>query len=143
MSSSYFVVNIVTSVDKLFCNTTDNGLDYLFPAGEHLGGIHSCPSSTAEMRENVDRVLQYMAANRIRMHHTNAKGTWRIDEQVWLLDLIMDQLLFIPVRFSLHTSIQLFGIISGGMTDREILHLAYRLFIMNWNKAIINGISYS
>lgn len=81
MSSSYFVVNIVTSVDKLFCNTTDNGLDYLFPAGEHLGGIHSCPSSTAEMRENVDRVLQYMAANRIRMHHTNAKGTWRIYEQ--------------------------------------------------------------
>lgn len=42
-------------------------------SGEHLGGIHSCPSSTAEMRENVDRVLQYMAANRIRMHHTNAK----------------------------------------------------------------------
>nr|XP_022323378.1 dixin-like isoform X1 [Crassostrea virginica] len=42
-------------------------------AGEHLTGIHSCPSTTAEMRENVDLVLQYMAANRIRMHHTNAK----------------------------------------------------------------------
>ncbi|XP_061183950.1 dixin-like isoform X2 [Saccostrea echinata] len=42
-------------------------------SGEHLNGIHNCPSTTAEMRENVDRVLQYMAENRIRMHHTNAK----------------------------------------------------------------------
>lgn len=66
-----------------------------------------------------------------------------MNKNIWLLDLITDQLLFIPVRFFLHTSIQLFGIISGGMTDREILHLAYRLFIMNWNKAIINGIPYS
>lgn len=66
-----------------------------------------------------------------------------MNKNIWLLDSITDQLLFIPVRFSLHTSIQLFSIISGGMTDREILHLVYRLFIMNWNKAIINGISYS
>lgn len=66
-----------------------------------------------------------------------------MNKNIWLLDSITDQLLFIPVRFFLHTSIQLFGIISGGMTDREILHLVYRLFIMNWNKAIINGISYS
>lgn len=66
-----------------------------------------------------------------------------MNKNIWLLDSITDQLLFIPVRFFLHTSIQLFGIISAGMTDREILHLVYRLFIMNWNKAIINGISYS
>lgn len=122
MSLSFFVVNIITSVDKLFCNTctTDNGLDYLFPAGEHLGGIHSCPSSTAEMRENVDRVLQYMAANRIRMHHTNAKGTKRIMyKNISLLDMITDQYLSFQVRFSLHTYIQLFDIISGGMTGMK------------------------
>lgn len=66
-----------------------------------------------------------------------------MNKNVWLLDSITDQYLPISVKFSLRTSIQLFGIISGGMTDREILHLVYRLFIMNWNKAIINGIPYS
>ncbi|XP_056010361.1 dixin-like isoform X25 [Ostrea edulis] len=42
-------------------------------SGEHLSGIHYCPSTSAEMKENVDKVLQYMAANHIRMHHTNSK----------------------------------------------------------------------
>lgn len=57
MSSFYFLVNVVISVDKFFCNIIDNGLDYLFLAGEYLGGIYSCSFFIVEMRENVDRVL--------------------------------------------------------------------------------------
>ncbi|KAK3107000.1 hypothetical protein FSP39_004689 [Pinctada imbricata] len=42
-------------------------------SGERLTGVHSCPSSYTEMRENIERILQYMAANKIRMHHTTAR----------------------------------------------------------------------
>lgn len=57
MSLFYFLVNVVISVDKFFCNIIDNGLDYLFLVGEYLGGIYSCLFFIVEMRENVDRVL--------------------------------------------------------------------------------------
>ncbi|KAM9299251.1 dixin isoform 2-T2 [Gastrophryne carolinensis] len=42
-------------------------------AGEKLGGIHQQPNGTQEMRENVDKVLQFMASKKIRMHQTSAK----------------------------------------------------------------------
>lgn len=41
--------------------------------GEKLSGVHTCPSTYGEMRENVERIIQYMTSNRIRMHHTNPK----------------------------------------------------------------------
>ncbi|MBN3310340.1 DIXC1 protein, partial [Amia calva] len=42
-------------------------------AGEFLEGIHSTPSDAQEMRENVEKVLQFVASKRIRMHQTSAK----------------------------------------------------------------------
>ncbi|XP_018421644.1 PREDICTED: dixin [Nanorana parkeri] len=42
-------------------------------AGEKLDGIHWQPSSTQEMKANVDKVLQFMASKKIRMHQTTAK----------------------------------------------------------------------
>ena len=42
--------------------------------GEHMSGVHLCPSTYGEMRENIERILHYMTTNRIRMHHTNPKG---------------------------------------------------------------------
>ncbi|XP_077985605.1 dixin-like isoform X2 [Glandiceps talaboti] len=42
-------------------------------SGETLARVDFNPQTTASMRENVDRVLQFMAAKRIRMHHTSAK----------------------------------------------------------------------
>jgi hypothetical protein len=42
--------------------------------GEQLSGVHPCPSSNTEMRENIERIIHYMTSNRIRMHHTNPKG---------------------------------------------------------------------
>ncbi|CAG2195428.1 Dixin [Mytilus edulis] len=41
--------------------------------GEHMSGVHLCPSTYGEMRENIERILHYMTTNRIRMHHTNPK----------------------------------------------------------------------
>ncbi|XP_074415693.1 dixin isoform X7 [Zonotrichia albicollis] len=42
-------------------------------AGEKLSGIEPKPSSQQEMRENVERVLQFVASRKIRMHQTSAK----------------------------------------------------------------------
>ncbi|XP_070548720.1 dixin-like isoform X2 [Ptychodera flava] len=42
-------------------------------SGETLQRVDFNPQTTAAMRENIDRVLQFMAAKRIRMHHTSAK----------------------------------------------------------------------
>ncbi|XP_053307673.1 dixin isoform X2 [Spea bombifrons] len=42
-------------------------------AGEKLDGIHQQPSSTQEMRENVEKVLQFVSSKKIRMHQTSAK----------------------------------------------------------------------
>jgi len=39
-----------------------------------LNGIHVNPSSHQEMRENVEKVLQFVASKKIRMHQTSAKG---------------------------------------------------------------------
>ncbi|XP_072165795.1 dixin-like isoform X3 [Diadema setosum] len=42
-------------------------------SGETLSRVDYSPSTTTVMRENVERVLQFMASKRIRMHHTSAK----------------------------------------------------------------------
>ncbi|KAM3922666.1 dixin isoform 4-T4 [Leptodactylus fuscus] len=42
-------------------------------AGEKLNGVHWDPSSTQEMKDNVEKVLQFVASKKIRMHQTSAK----------------------------------------------------------------------
>ncbi|XP_044134415.1 dixin isoform X1 [Bufo gargarizans] len=42
-------------------------------AGEKLNGIHWDPSGTQEMKDNVERVLQFVASKKIRMHQSSAK----------------------------------------------------------------------
>ncbi|KAJ7418422.1 Dixin [Pitangus sulphuratus] len=42
-------------------------------AGEKLSGIEANPTSQQEMRENVEKVLQFVASKKIRMHQTSAK----------------------------------------------------------------------
>ncbi|XP_038065388.1 dixin-like isoform X2 [Patiria miniata] len=42
-------------------------------SGETLARVDYNPQTTTAMRENVERVLQFMASKRIRMHHTSAK----------------------------------------------------------------------
>ncbi|KAM8795670.1 dixin isoform 2-T2 [Eudromia elegans] len=42
-------------------------------AGEKLNGVQVNPTSQQEMRENVERVLQFVASKKIRMHQTSAK----------------------------------------------------------------------
>ncbi|BFZ25452.1 hypothetical protein BsWGS_28495 [Bradybaena similaris] len=42
-------------------------------AGEVLPDIHQAPSSHAEMRGNVDKVLQFMAARKVKMHHITTR----------------------------------------------------------------------
>ncbi|WAR04660.1 DIXC1-like protein [Mya arenaria] len=42
-------------------------------AGEDIAGVHDVPSTYAEMKENVERILHFMAAKKIRMHHIMAK----------------------------------------------------------------------
>ncbi|XP_051012378.1 dixin isoform X2 [Acomys russatus] len=42
-------------------------------AGERLSGIQLSPSNQQEMKNNVERVLQFVASKRIRMHQTSAK----------------------------------------------------------------------
>ncbi len=44
-----------------------------FLAGEKIAGIEYNPESLQGMRDNLDRVLQFMAAKRIRMHHITSK----------------------------------------------------------------------
>ncbi|CAH2320294.1 dixin isoform X2 [Pelobates cultripes] len=50
-------------------------LSYLIEivAGEKLTGINEKPKCTQEMRENVEKVLQFVASKKIRMHQTSAK----------------------------------------------------------------------
>ncbi|XP_027755484.1 dixin isoform X1 [Empidonax traillii] len=42
-------------------------------AGEKLSGIEANPTSQQEMRDNVEKVLQFVASKKIRMHQTSAK----------------------------------------------------------------------
>ncbi|XP_033028278.1 dixin isoform X3 [Lacerta agilis] len=42
-------------------------------AGEKLNGVQVNPASPQEMRENVEKVLQFVASKKIRMHQTSAK----------------------------------------------------------------------
>uniref|UniRef100_A0A8C5MR78 Dixin n=1 Tax=Leptobrachium leishanense TaxID=445787 RepID=A0A8C5MR78_9ANUR len=42
-------------------------------AGEKLNGIHQNPRCAQEMRENVEKVLQFVASKKIRMHQTSAR----------------------------------------------------------------------
>uniref|UniRef100_A0A8C8SFC5 Dixin n=1 Tax=Pelusios castaneus TaxID=367368 RepID=A0A8C8SFC5_9SAUR len=42
-------------------------------AGEKLNGVQVSPTSQQEMRENVEKVLQFVASKKIRMHQTSAK----------------------------------------------------------------------
>ncbi|XP_063211534.1 dixin isoform X4 [Chroicocephalus ridibundus] len=42
-------------------------------AGEKLNGIQVNPTSQQDMRENVEKVLQFVASKKIRMHQTSAK----------------------------------------------------------------------
>ncbi|MBN3319583.1 DIXC1 protein, partial [Atractosteus spatula] len=42
-------------------------------AGELLEGVHYSPADPQEMRENVEKVLQFVASKRIRMHQTSAR----------------------------------------------------------------------
>lgn len=41
-----------------------------------MNGIQVNPTSQQEMRENVEKVLQFVASKKIRMHQTSAKGMW-------------------------------------------------------------------
>nr|XP_060643184.1 dixin isoform X6 [Anolis sagrei ordinatus] len=42
-------------------------------AGEKLSGIQVSPTNQQEMKENVEKVLQFVASKKIRMHQTSAK----------------------------------------------------------------------
>ncbi|XP_067827079.1 dixin-like isoform X2 [Heptranchias perlo] len=42
-------------------------------AGEQLGDIYFNPSSHQEMKDNVEKVLQFVASKKIRMHQTSAR----------------------------------------------------------------------
>uniref|UniRef100_A0A8D2LPY7 Dixin n=1 Tax=Varanus komodoensis TaxID=61221 RepID=A0A8D2LPY7_VARKO len=42
-------------------------------AGEQLSGVQASPTSQQEMKENVEKVLQFVASKKIRMHQTSAK----------------------------------------------------------------------
>uniref|UniRef100_A0A8C2VVU5 Dixin n=1 Tax=Chinchilla lanigera TaxID=34839 RepID=A0A8C2VVU5_CHILA len=42
-------------------------------AGEKLSGVQLSPSNQQEMRNNVEKVLQFVASKKIRMHQTSAK----------------------------------------------------------------------
>ncbi|XP_028356758.1 dixin isoform X3 [Physeter macrocephalus] len=43
-------------------------------AGEKLSGVQLSPSNQQEMKNNVEKVLQFVASKKIRMHQTSAKG---------------------------------------------------------------------
>lgn len=53
-------------------------------AGEKLNGVHVNPTSQQEMRENVEKVLQFVASKKIRMHQTSAKGmsSWQLPQTI-------------------------------------------------------------
>nr|XP_020648744.1 dixin isoform X3 [Pogona vitticeps] len=42
-------------------------------AGEKLSGVQASPASQQEMKENVEKVLQFVASKKIRMHQMSAK----------------------------------------------------------------------
>uniref|UniRef100_A0ABM5EQH6 Dixin isoform X5 n=1 Tax=Pogona vitticeps TaxID=103695 RepID=A0ABM5EQH6_9SAUR len=42
-------------------------------AGEKLSGVQASPASPQEMKENVEKVLQFVASKKIRMHQMSAK----------------------------------------------------------------------
>ncbi|PNJ76027.1 DIXDC1 isoform 8 [Pongo abelii] len=42
-------------------------------AGEKLSGVQLSPSNQQEMKNNVEKVLQFVASKKIRMHQTSAK----------------------------------------------------------------------
>ncbi|XP_059036451.1 dixin isoform X2 [Mustela lutreola] len=42
--------------------------------GEKLKGVQLAPSNQQEMKNNVEKVLQFVASKKIRMHQTSAKG---------------------------------------------------------------------
>ena len=46
---------------------------FLFAAGEKIAGIAYNPESLQGMRENLERILQFMSAKRIRMHQISSK----------------------------------------------------------------------
>ncbi|XP_052616105.1 dixin isoform X4 [Peromyscus californicus insignis] len=45
----------------------------LAQAGEKLSGVQLSPSNQQEMKDNVEKVLQFVASKKIRMHQTSAK----------------------------------------------------------------------
>lgn len=51
---------------------------FLLTAGEKLSGVQLSPSNQQEMKSNVEKVLQFVASKKIRMHQTSAKGRWLI-----------------------------------------------------------------
>ena len=46
---------------------------FVISAGEKIAGIEYGPESLQGMRDNLDRILQFMAGKRIRMHHITSK----------------------------------------------------------------------
>merc|ERR1712223_948419 len=42
-------------------------------SGEKIAGIQYAPESLQGMRENIERILQFMASKRIRMHQITSK----------------------------------------------------------------------
>ena len=51
-----------------------SGIFSLLTAGEKLSGVQTSPSNQQEMKNNVEKVLQFVASKKIRMHQTSAKG---------------------------------------------------------------------
>ena len=47
---------------------------FILTAGEKLSGVQLSPSNQQEMKNNVEKVLQFVASKKIRMHQTSAKG---------------------------------------------------------------------
>ena len=56
----------------------------LLTAGEKLSGVQLSPSNQQEMKNNVEKVLQFVASKKIRMHQTSAKG------QCFLLSVVAE-----------------------------------------------------
>ena len=48
-------------------------LIFIILAGEKIAGIQYAPESLQGMRENIERILQFMAAKRIKMHQITSK----------------------------------------------------------------------
>ncbi|KAG8141618.1 hypothetical protein E2320_007213 [Naja naja] len=48
-------------------------------AGEKLLGVEESPTNQQAMKENVEKVLQFVASKKIRMHQTSAKGELNLE----------------------------------------------------------------